>query len=813
MKLASKVAHKVASKVARKLTGSGGSSVPAFNPSSLNPIQRFLDASPTYHGSTVAGYPVFTPEESYTSIAQPRAGRCWLFDGVNDYATPGARLTSGAVSALTVHYRVCPASIATRMAFCQEVNDVGSEGWVAFSSNPDKSMCRFYLYNGAYADTPTGVLATGVWVSMAWVFDGAVTGNADRLKCYVNGSQVSLTFTGTVPASIPTHLNPFEIGRFSSITPLPFSGKGKDYLVEQAAWSDAEVLSLFNTHTIPAGKSPLAFYRCEEESGTTGYNSLSNSNHLTLTNITQSTFHALDTGVQYSDANERGHTIANNRLLYSQDFSNAAWSVYLSTKTTGITDPLGGTTAVSINITASDDADIAQNITLSSATYTLSVYARSATSKSFRLRYHNGAWIHSSDIATTTSWARYSFTFTSSVASVAFANNVAGTSGVVEFAFAQLEVGSVATPYAGTTTTALTGTIIPRSVASPTQDVAGNTLGVTGPVAKLATAEVRCVTGDGSAFYVDLGSALINAGSSISLYYYHATNNMTRKAILAQWASGQTGRITLTANDIYGSGVSGGLSFSINGNAADITSALTAATWHLITITNVGTLWTLSCTPVGGTTKTVTVTEAATPYLAVNTLLLDLSTGTHLYNDGRISDLRITTGGVTKYFPLQGGPGTSNTNRDVHWVGSDGTGGVVSGAIVNGTVSNIWANYCPYVRDWCVENGGGIAANGAFIPGRIGTGLDAAGNAKTLVAGKHGNPYSRIAPGIFNMPSLVIRGVDSTDRLAPSTTYESLTTATDDAFNRIAADGSDRYFLTPAALTGADLTNADGYVA
>jgi hypothetical protein len=31
--------------------------------------------------------------------------------------------------------------------------------------------------------------------------------------------------------------------------------------------------------------------------------------------------------------------------------------------------------------------------------------------------------------------------------------------------------------------------------------------------------------------------------------------------------------------------------------------------------------------------------------------------------------------------------------------------------------------------------------------------------------------------------------------------------------NRIAADGSDRYFLTPAALTGADLTNADGYVA
>jgi len=80
-----------------------------------------------------------------------------------------------------------------------------------------------------------------------------------------------------------------------------------------------------------------------------------------------------------------------------------------------------------------------------------------------------------------------------------------------------------------------------------------------------------------------------------------------------------------------------------------------------------------------------------------------------------------------------------------------------------------------------------------------------------LVAGKHGNPYSRLVPNVWNMPSLVIRGVDSTDKLVPSATYESLTTATDDAFNRIRSDGSDRYFVTPTTLTGDDLTNADAY--
>lgn len=102
--------------------------------------------------------------------------------------------------------------------------------------------------------------------------------------------------------------------------------------------------------------------------------------------------------------------------------------------------------------------------------------------------------------------------------------------------------------------------------------------------------------------------------------------------------------------------------------------------------------------------------------------------------------------------------------------------------------------------------------NGSFIPGRISSSLDAAGNTKTLAAGKHGNPYSRVVPNPWNAPALVNGGVDSSDKLAPADTYESITTATDDGFSRNKADGTDRYFATLAPLTGSNLTNADNYI-
>lgn len=66
-----------------------------------------------------------------------------------------------------------------------------------------------YGYTGANAVNP------GAWYHVAAVFDGTQTGDANRLKLYINGVQQTLSFSGTIPATT------------SSINTAPFMAGGE----------------------------------------------------------------------------------------------------------------------------------------------------------------------------------------------------------------------------------------------------------------------------------------------------------------------------------------------------------------------------------------------------------------------------------------------------------------------------------------------------------------------------------------------------------------------------------------------------------
>lgn len=57
--------------------------------------------------------------------------------------------------------------------------------------------------SGQYGVTPGSVLTTGAWHHVAYVYDGTQTGNANRLKVYVDKVQQTLTFTGTIDSTTP----------------------------------------------------------------------------------------------------------------------------------------------------------------------------------------------------------------------------------------------------------------------------------------------------------------------------------------------------------------------------------------------------------------------------------------------------------------------------------------------------------------------------------------------------------------------------------------------------------------------------------
>lgn len=81
-----------------------------------------------------------------------------------------------------------------------------------------------------------------------------------------------------------------------------------------------------------------------------------------------------------SDIASASQTFAiTNYLLYSQDFTNAAWVKTNITVTGGQSDPLGGTSASKIEATSAAVTDLRQNIVVSSSEVTVSLYAKQGT--------------------------------------------------------------------------------------------------------------------------------------------------------------------------------------------------------------------------------------------------------------------------------------------------------------------------------------------------------------------------------------------------------------------------------------------------
>lgn len=222
--------------------------------------------------------------------------------------------------------------------------------------------------------------------------------------------------------------------------------------------------------------------------------------------------------------------------------------------------------------------------------------------------------------------------------------------------------------------------------------------------------------------------------------------------------------------------------------------------WHFVQAKRTGTTYEILVDSVSIGTATATVNRM--------TLRTILGSYTTYSVHGMMADLAINNAGTITYFPLQDGIG-DGTNRNICWYKSDGTSGVISNAIVGGTVSNWWAAKCPgYAKDWCIEYGGKLGSNGAFILGNKTDGNCADGGAKTLSAGKRGNPGSSINlnPSWTNhdraIPSELQWNQQLNDYLYPFNS----------GFSRVSADGSDRILIYSDEKTGSTLSALRSYV-
>lgn len=90
-------------------------------------------------------------------------------------------------------------------------------------------------------------LVTGTWYHLVLIYDGTLSGNANRLKLYINGVQKTLSFTGTIPASLQNSSADLKFGKFGGSLTRYFNGAFDEASIASRAWTAAEVAELYQS--------------------------------------------------------------------------------------------------------------------------------------------------------------------------------------------------------------------------------------------------------------------------------------------------------------------------------------------------------------------------------------------------------------------------------------------------------------------------------------------------------------------------------------------------------------------------------------
>jgi hypothetical protein len=152
--------------------------------------------------------------------------------------------------------------------------------------------------------------------------------------------------------------------------------------------------------------------------------------------------------------------VRTNLVFPSENFSS--WNLFnsatISTNTT--TAPDGTTTADTLTFGSSAISQVFSNQgDANNTSHTVSVWAKSSTSKKFRIKIANsttGGDEYSSNLTTTSSWQRFEFTFICPITHIAFTNEAGGGAGSIDIWGAQLEVSDFGpTAYIPTTSSAV----------------------------------------------------------------------------------------------------------------------------------------------------------------------------------------------------------------------------------------------------------------------------------------------------------------------------------------------------------------------
>ena len=171
------------------------------------------------------------------------------------------------VSKFTICYWFNLDSLSDFKRFLGSYTDTSN--WITFNFKNSTGDLQFVVRNSDSSKATLEVVSSGKvevnnWYNITVVYDGTITGNENRLKVFLNNTQETLTFTGTIPATTATLSNSFFINNDGFAT--GGSSKISEVAVFDYALSSTQISTLYGSSSLGAGNpmalkpAPVAYY-------------------------------------------------------------------------------------------------------------------------------------------------------------------------------------------------------------------------------------------------------------------------------------------------------------------------------------------------------------------------------------------------------------------------------------------------------------------------------------------------------------------------------------------------------------------------
>jgi hypothetical protein len=214
---------------------------------------------------------------AFTSDTSPKSfspNQSLIFDGVNDYVEFGSSCLDNRTQ-ITVCFWARPRTTTSRIEVAQGTNSTTRTG---YGLAEDGNAYILPASTSAYGYCNWSSIGITQFIHYCGVFNGLGSNNAQRAKIFLNGSEKSLSFIGTIPTSIGAFTEPMRLGVRAGLSAFS-NGLIDDVRIYDDVLTPAEITYLFSggtSGTDPGTANLKGYWKLDDS---TVQDSTGNNNH------------------------------------------------------------------------------------------------------------------------------------------------------------------------------------------------------------------------------------------------------------------------------------------------------------------------------------------------------------------------------------------------------------------------------------------------------------------------------------------------------------------------------------------------------